>query len=52
MRSHGKPIAEIANKINISSRRIENLIQEMRSLNNCVSETHLLCTALRKGIID
>lgn len=52
MRSHGKTIPFIADKLSISSRRIESIIQELRERNNCINETHLIATAIRNGIIQ
>lgn len=52
MRSHGKSRSEIADKINISSKRIESLIQDMVKDNDCINEMHLIATCLRNGVIQ
>lgn len=52
LRSHGKSIIYIADKLSISSRRVEAIIQDLRNMNNCINECHLIATAIRSGIIQ
>lgn len=52
MRSNGKTIEHIADKLSISSRRVESIIQDLRTMNNCVNECHLIATAIRSGMIQ
>lgn len=52
MRSNGKTITQVSDKINVSRRRVEEIIQELRRMNNCENEVHLISTALRSGVIQ
>jgi DNA-binding CsgD family transcriptional regulator len=52
MLSHGKSVAEVADKVCLSSWRVKGIVKQMCVDNKCKNTRHLIAKLIREGAIE